>query len=118
MTTQQVAERLIELFNQGKAVEAEQELYAHDVTSHEQDERGIVEGKDNIIAKTKEAFAQATKVHKAEGTLLGVNNHSFLVRFDMDMELANGFRFQGEEFGFYELEDGKVKKEYFFTKAV
>lgn len=115
MTTQQVAERIVELFNQGKAVEAEQELYADNVVSHEQDERGKVKGKESIIAKTKEAFAQATTVHKASAKLVGVNHNTFIIHYDMDMELANGFRFTGSEFGFYELEDGKVVNEYFFA---
>lgn len=114
MTTQAVATRLVELYNQGKALEAEQELYADVVISHEMGDGKITQGKTAVMEKTKQAFEAAKTVHRSEATKFAVNNDSFLVVFEMDMEMHDGSRFAGTEHGFYKVRDGKVTEEYFF----
>ncbi len=52
MTTKEIAERLVELYNDGKSTQAEEELYAQDSISHEQDGRTAT-GLEAIIEKTK-----------------------------------------------------------------
>lgn len=114
MTTEQIAQRLVELYNDGKAVEAEKELYAQNVISHEQYTDQPISGLENIIAKTTAAFANATKVNRSEATKFFVNNDSFLVVFELDMVMKDGRVMKGTEYGFYKVSDGKVSEEYFF----
>jgi hypothetical protein len=114
MTTEAIAKRLVELFNEGKAVEAEKELYADDVASYEQHLDTPVRGLDNIVAKTTAAFANAETVNRAEATKYAVNNDTFVVTFEMDMEMKDGSAIKGTEYGFYSVLDGKISKEHFF----
>ncbi len=113
MSTQEVAARLVELFNQGQPVQAEQELYADGVVSYEQDlSMEPAKGKEAIITKTQWFVDNAT-VAKAEATVAFVNRDTFLVVFDMDVELPHG-PMKGLEYGFYRVAEGKVVEEYFY----
>lgn len=114
MNSKEVAERLIELYNQGKPTQAEEELYADTVISHEPDERGTTTGKTAVIEKTKTAFAGIEASRRNEAILLGVNQDTFLIRFEMDVTFAGGHDFQGGEYGFYKVADGMVVEEYFY----
>jgi hypothetical protein len=115
MTTQEIATRLVELYNEGNALQAEEELYAGTIISHEQDASRNATGKAAVMEKTKQAHSFAKTVNKAEGKVLGVNNNSFLVRFEMDMILKDDTHMIGGEYAFYLVEDGKVTQEYFFA---
>ena len=115
MTTQEIADRLVELCKEGKNVQAEEELYAQNAQSFELDPKNNKQGLENIIAGTKAAFAGVKEVRKSETTLVGVNNDSFLVRFEMDIAYENGNEMKMDEYGFYKVENGKVSEEYFFV---
>lgn len=112
-TTQEIADRLVELFNQGKAVEAEKELYADDVVSYEQDGR-IARGLEEVIAKTSEAFGHIAEFRKGEITKVLVNQHTFLAVYDVDFTLANGHIVSGIEYGYYKVANGKIVEESFY----
>ena len=114
MTTKEVADRIIELFNEGKALQAEQETYAQDVISHEQDGRTET-GLEAIMAKTKAAGEMFEEVHKAEATRAFINQDTFLLMFEMDVKFKGGERMQMTEYGFYRVKDGKVVEEYFYA---
>ena len=114
MTTEEVANRIIELFNEGKSVQAEQETYAEDVISHEQDGR-TEKGLEAIIAKTKAAGAMFETLHKAEVAKKFINQDTFLLVFEMDATFKGGNRMQMTEYGFYRVADGKVVEEYFYA---
>ena len=62
MTTAETAKKLIAYINAGKNVQAEQELYADDVISIEQD-GAVATGKPAIIAKTTAAIANIAEFH-------------------------------------------------------
>lgn len=113
MTTQEVANRLLDLVNEGKNLQAEEELYAQDVVSFEQDgstERGLAK----IMAKTKKAFASFDEFYGGTNTLIGVNQDSFIVSFEMDVKPKGGERTLMREYGWYKVEDGKISEEYFY----
>ncbi len=113
MTTEQVAARLTELFNQGKAVEVERELYAEGVVSHEQDGRTVT-GLAGVIEKTEQSFGHIAEFRKGEITKTMVNQDSILAVFDVDFTLGNGHVVSGLEYGYYKVVDGKIVEEYFY----
>jgi len=78
MTTTEVAQAIIALYNQGKAVEAEELYYADNVVSHEQYE-GMppVVGKAAVIEKTKHAFGSVTEFTKSEASALYAGPSAF-----------------------------------------
>lgn len=114
MTTQEIADRLVELYNQGKPTDAEKELYAKDSVSHEQS--GLtVTGLDGIIEKTSGASNYYEEVYKNEAEKALVNQDTFLIKFNSDVKPKNGERSQGSEYGFYKVADGKIVEEYFYA---
>ena len=116
MSTQEIADRLVELYNDGKATQAEQELYANDAVSNEQDPTfEPTQGLEAIIAKTTMAGEMMETVHTNRAETVLVNHDSFLVIFDLDVEMKNGFKLSGKEYGFYKVKDGKVVEEYFYV---
>lgn len=113
MTTQEIAERLVNLFNQGKPTEAEKELYAQNSVSHEQN--GLtVTGLEGVIEKTSQAGNSAREVHKLEAENPMINQDTFLIKFNSDITPQDGERTQGVEYGFYKVSDGKIVEEYFY----
>jgi hypothetical protein len=114
MTTQEVAEQLLALVNEGKNLQAEEELYAQDVVSHEPDARGTVSGLENVMAKTRQAFESFEEFYGATNTLVGVNGDTFLMSFEMDLKPKGGERMTMKEFGLYRVADGKVVEEHFY----
>jgi hypothetical protein len=113
MTTQEVADRLLALVNEGKNLQAEEELYAQDVMSFEQDGR-TEKGLENIMAKTKKAMEGFEEFYGATNTLLAVNQDTFLMLFEMDIKPKGGERMMAKEYGWYKVQDGKVTEEYFY----
>ena len=117
MTTEQVAARLVELFNQGKAVQAEEELYADNVVSKEQDASRSAQGKEAIMAKTKQAFEYMMANNEevsAKAAQTFINQDTFLIVFEMMMKPKGGEAVNVIEYGFYRVVDGKVVEEYFY----
>lgn len=117
MTTEEIAVRLVNLYNEGKALQAEEELYHPEVVSYEQDPTmDPVRGLSAVMAKTKAAFESMETVHKSAADVLFINHDSFLVIFEMDAVFKNGFHMQGKEYGWYRVQDGKVAEEYFYAQ--
>lgn len=117
MTTEELVHKLLDYIKQGKNVQAEEELYAEDIISVEQDGR-IEKGKAAIIEKTKAAIAGIETFHGGGVSQTFVGPDCFLLEFDMDVTPKGGERMQMKEFGFYKVKDGKVVEEYFFMKAL
>lgn len=115
MTVEQIVKRLLELIKEGKNVQAEQELYADDALSVEQNGHSV-RGIEGIIAKTKGAF-EGVQVHSSS-TQAFAGADSFLLVFDMDMTPKDGARMQAREYGFYKVKDGKISEEYFFSQPL
>ncbi len=114
MTTEQIATRLVELVNTGQNIQAEEELYADNIHSYEQQPERNAIGKEAVIAKTNQSFELFIKVHEYQAKLVGLNNNSFMVEYLVDAELANGEAMKGREYAIYLVKDGQITDEYFF----
>lgn len=113
MTIEEIAARLQVLVNEGKNLQAEEELYAANVVSHEMDGR-TARGLEAVIAKTKEAFTMFEEVHKSELSKYIINQDTILAIFEMDFKPKGGERMAVTEYGIYKVEDGKIVEEYFY----
>ena len=113
MTIEEVAARLQTLVNEGKNLQAEEELYADGVVSHEMDGR-TARGLEAVMAKTKESFSYFEEVHKSELAKYYANQDTILAIFELDFKPKGGERTQVTEYGFYKVEGGKVTEEYFY----
>ncbi len=117
MTTQELVDRLLELVKEGKNLQAEEELYAQDVVSYEQNGHSA-QGLENIMAKTKSAMDGIESMHGGGVTAAYVGTDTFLLRFDMEVTPKGGERMTMSEYGFYKVKDGKVSEEYFFMQPM
>ncbi|RYY57862.1 MAG: nuclear transport factor 2 family protein [Chitinophagaceae bacterium] len=118
MTTQQIADRLAELCQQGEFQQAQKELYAADVISVEPED---VPGFDR---ETKGADAVLEKIRKFESNVeesFGnkvsdpiVAGNSFAFTLDMDLKMKGQDRNTMSEICVYEVKDGKVTSERFY----
>jgi ketosteroid isomerase-like protein len=115
MTTEELMTKLIAYVHEGKNVQAEEELYADDVLSVEQDGRSA-QGKEAVIAKTKGAAAYVEEFYSVKIDPAFVGAESFLLVYKMDIKPKGGERIQMTEYGFYKVKDGLVLEEYFFAK--
>ena len=118
MTTQQVADKLVQLCSQGKFEEATKELYAQDIVSMEAaappGQSRETKGLDGVLKKG-EWWATNHEVHsaKVEGPLVAGSH--FAVAFKLDVTFKpKSQRFQLEEVAVYKVQDGKIVYEEFF----
>jgi hypothetical protein len=117
MTTEEIVRKLLEYIKNGQNVQAEEELYADDVVSYEQNGYSA-SGKQAIIEKTKAAMANISEFHGGGVSATYVGAESFILEFEMDITPLGGERLQMKEYGFYKLRDGKVSEEYFFAQPL
>jgi hypothetical protein len=118
MTTQEVADKLVELCSQGKFEEATRSLYSNDIVSVEAGappgESREAKGLDAVLKKG-EWWVSNHEVHSStvEGPLVAGSH--FAVKFKMDITFKpENRRFQMEEIGVYKVQNGKVAHEEFF----
>jgi hypothetical protein len=117
MTTQDVANRLHELFEQQKWEQAQDELFSDNAQSIEPlkaPSPQIVEGIQNIKKKSEVFQSMLEKVHGGylRGPLVSGNHIAFGIGMDATMKGAG--RMNMEEIAVYEVKDGKIVKEQFF----
>jgi hypothetical protein len=115
MNTQEFVNKLVGYINEGKNLQAEEELYADDVVSVEQNGY-IAKGKEAVMAKTKTAVEAVEQFFGGGVSQTYVGVDSFILEFDMDVKRKGEERGNFRELGFYKLKDGKVSEEYFFIK--
>ena len=119
MTTQQIADRLIELCRKGEWKKAHEELYARDAVSIEQMETpGFAKETKGIDAIKKKGEAWDQMVTEVHGTTVSeplIAENSFTVLMEMDMTLKQMGRQKMKEVAVYETKDGKVISERFFS---
>ncbi len=119
MTTQEVANRFMELSKEGKFDEIQKELYSEDCESIEP-ESGAGEGLTN--AKGMEAIKEKGKkfndsIEEMHGGYTGepiVAGNFFSVAMGMDVTMKGTGRMKMDEICVYEVKDGKIIKEQFF----
>jgi hypothetical protein len=117
MTTQEIADRLHELFEEHKWEQAQEELFSEKAQSIEPAKAtGMlsVEGLDNIKKKGEMFAANLEKVHGGylRGPIVAGNHIAFGIGMDCTMKGAG--RSMMEEIAVYEVKDGKIIKEQFF----
>lgn len=117
MTVQEIVEKISEYIHQGKNLQAEEELYADDIISIEQDGYTVT-GKQAVIAKTKTAFENVEEFYGGGVTLAYVGTDSFLLKIEGDVKRKNSERTKFEEFAYYEVKDGKIWREHFFMNPM
>lgn len=115
MNTQEFVKKLVGYINEGKNLQAEQELYADDVVSVEQNGY-VVKGKEAVMAKTKGAIEAVEQFFGGGVSQAYVGAGNFILEFDMDVKRKGEERGTFRQSGFYKLKDGKVSEEYFFMK--
>lgn len=119
--TQKVADRLVELMNEGKNLDAIKELYADNVRQIEvMDGPGcprIAEGKA-MIAEKAEQFHKSTTVHSASVGKPIVNGDQFVLPMSMDCTCGEGpmagQRMNMSETALYTVKNGRIAEAKFF----
>jgi hypothetical protein len=117
MTTQEVANRLVELVAQGKYEEAQNELYHADATSTEPEGshgEGTVKGIEAIKEKGKGWAEMVEAYHggSVDGPL--VSGNWFTIVLHMDITYKGMPRMNDSEICVYCVQDGKIVSEQFF----
>ena len=121
MTTQEVADELVQMCREGKFTEAVAKLYADDVVSLEAmaPPGGSRESRGLEAVKAKGDWWQANhEVHSSsvEGPLVAGSHFAATFKMDVTFKPQNR-RFHMEEVAIYKVENGKVVHEEFFYGA-
>ena len=117
MTTQDVANRLSELFKENKWMEAQEELFSNDAVSIEPENTpGLptVYGLDNIKKKGEMFQSMVEEVHGGYASEPVVAGNHIAVAMGMDVTMKGQGRSKMDEIAVYEVKDGKIVKEQFF----
>lgn len=116
MATQEVANRLIELCRKGQVLEAEQELFADDVTSHEpaHSPTPSAVGKTAVLAKGQHFASLIEERHSGafETPVVSKDHFSFVCK--LDATLKGMGRIVWDEICVYGVKDGKIISQQFF----
>lgn len=116
MTTQQVADRLVELCRMGQFHEAQTELFADDAVSIEPEHSPmqLAKGKEAIIAKGK-MFQEMIEEHHGGSFSDPVIAGNYFTMYGMVENTMKGKgRMKMEEICLYCVKDGKIVSEQFF----
>lgn len=117
MTTQQIAERLVELCTKGEFEAAQKELYAIHATSTEPfatpEFEKETKGLDAILEKGQKFESMVEEMHSMHMAAPIVAGNSFAAIMSMDVTMG-GKRTKMSELCVYEVKDGKIVSEVFF----
>jgi hypothetical protein len=116
MTTQEIANRLVELCRQGQYETAQKELYADDAISIEPPGNpmsGTVHGLDAIIAKGHQFQAGVEEIHGGSVSDPIVAGNVFAATIVIDATFKGMGRMAMEEVAAYKVKDGKIVSEEF-----
>ncbi len=118
MSTQEVANKLVQYCREGKFMEAIEDLYADNVESTEPmvDGGKAVVGKEAVIGKNNDWYASVVEVHSTKISDPVVGGDYFSCAMDMDVTYKQHGRAQMSEICVYEVKDGKITKDMFFYK--
>jgi len=117
MTTQDVANRLHELFKENTWMEAQQELFSEDAESIEPEHSpGLktVKGIDAITKKGEEFNNMVEEMHGGYSSEPIVAGNYIAVAMGIDATYKGMGRQKMDEIALYEVKDGKIVKEQFF----
>ena len=117
MTTQDVADRLYELLEEGKWEQAQDELFSQNAKSIEPpNSPGLVsvEGLDNIKKKGQQFNEMVEEMHGGYTGKPIVAGNYVAVAMGMDATMKGAGRMKMDEIAVYEVKDGKIVREQFF----
>ncbi len=117
MTTQEVANRMYELFKENKWMEVQQELFSDDAESIEPPHsKGLqsVKGKDAIKKKGDDFNNMVEEVHGGYTGEPIVAGNFIAFAMGIDATYKGMGRQKMDEIAVYEVRDGKIVKEQFF----
>ncbi|MGZ3885557.1 MAG: SnoaL-like domain-containing protein [Bacteroidia bacterium] len=116
MTTQEVANRLVELCRTGKFAQAQEELFSDDVSSIEPAHSPIksAKGKKAVIQKGMDFAAMIEATHGGSFSEPVVGGRYFSCAMTLDATFKGKGRMQLDEICVFEVKDGKVVSEQFF----
>lgn len=117
MTTQEIANRLVELCRIGQNDAAMQELYAADIVSIEPANaagNNVIKGIENARKKGEELRNSIKEMHSAAISDPLVAGNFFSLAMQMDVTFQNGFRVNMQEICLYKVANGKIIEEQFF----
>ena len=119
MTTQEIANRLVEFCQKGDYEGAHRELYAEDAVSIEpyasENFEKETKGLEAIIEKGKKWTAMVKEVNGGSVGEPIVAGNSFGVTMFMDVTMQNDERMSMTELCVYHVKDGKIVAEQFFV---
>ena len=116
MSTQEVAEKLIQHCREGKNIDAIQDFYSDNIVSREAKgtPHELVEGKDAVLAKNQQWYESVEEVHSVQISDPVVTGNFFAVALDMDVTYKKSGRMVMNEIAVYEVKDGQIVGEQFF----
>lgn len=118
MTTQEIANRLVELCSKGDFESAQRELFSDDCVSiepyatpaFEKETRGL----DAILEKGEKWASMVEETHEMKVSQPLVATNSFAVTMFMDVTMKDQGRMPMTELCVYQVKDGKIVSEEFF----
>ena len=116
MSTKDVADGLMAMWNGGQWKESGEKYWADDAVSCEPMEGPMarLQGREALRGKA-EWWDANHDIHSFKADGLAINGDQFLVHFAMDVtNKADGKRMQLSEHGLYTVKDGKITEERFF----
>ena len=116
MTTEQVANILVDMCRQGQNLEAIEALYHDEVESREMPgyPGELVKGIKAVHQKSEEWVNNVQEFHKGEISDPQVAGNHFTCTMSYDVTFKDRGRQQMDEVCVYEVNDGKIVKEQFF----
>ena len=118
MTTQEIANRLVELCSKGDYETAQNELFAQDCISIEPygtpEFEKETKGLDAIKAKGKKWASMVEENYGGKVSQPLVTGNSFAVTMSMDIKMKGKERMNMTELCVYNVKDGKIVSEQFF----
>jgi len=116
MSTQNVANRLVELCRQGNFDQAADELYASDIVSHEPPgtPNEVVKGFDAVRQKETDFNNTVEAWHGSKVSDPVIADRFFSVSMQMDITMKGAGRMNMEEVAVYGVKDGKINKAHFY----
>ncbi len=116
MTTEQIANRLVELCREGNYEQAHKELYHQNASSIEPElfPNNRVQGMEAITQKGQEWANNLEEMHFSEVSEPIVAGNYFSCIIGFDATFKNRGRSKEEELAVYKVENGKITEERFF----
>jgi hypothetical protein len=117
MTTQEIANRLVELCRKGNFEGAQKELFSEDAISIEPEATPAfakeTKGLQAILEKGEKFSAMVEKMHSMNVSDPLVANNSFACTMRMDITMKERGRMDMQELCVYHIKDGKIISEEF-----